>query len=184
MGIEIEKKYRLSEQQRERLLRRLREIGATHCGEEFEENTLYAGGVLNHRQCILRLRRIRDRAILTYKERRPSTSAIKHQREEETCVEDADALAAILDALGYRPALIYEKRRATWLVAETEVAVDELPFGLFLEIEGAENSIIEAEQLLEVADVEAEMATYPQLTAQHGKKQGNMIEARFQKSAN
>lgn len=179
MGIEIEKKYRLTKDERERVIARLREIGAEFRGEEFEENTLYTGGIINLKNCVLRLRRVGGAAILTYKERFPSSSAIKHQREDETRVENAEALAAILEALGYTPAVIYEKRRATWCVAETEVVVDELPFGLFLEIEGAEQAIIEAERLLNLNEAEAEMSTYPQLTKKHGRKNGELIEARF-----
>ena len=182
MGIEIEKKYRLTREQREQLLHRLREIGATPGGKEFEENTLYMGGHLHLRHCILRLRRVGGAAILTYKERFPSSSAIKRQREDETRVEDAEALAAILDALGYKPALVYEKRRATWRVADAEVAIDELPFGLFLEIEGAEKAIAQAERLLGLDEVEAEMDSYPQLTKRYGERRGDMIEARFQMS--
>ncbi len=179
MGIEIEKKYRLTEDERVRVVERLREVGAEFRGEEFEENTLYAGGIINLKNCVLRLRRVGGIAILTYKERFASSSAIKHQREDETRVENAEALAAILEALGYSPAIIYEKRRATWRVAETEVVIDELPFGLFLEIEGAEQAIVEAEDLLNLSEAEAEMNTYPQLTQKHGRKNGELIEARF-----
>lgn len=181
MGIEIEKKYRLTEDERQRVLQRLGEIGATHVGDEFEENTLYAGGQLHLKASVLRLRRVGKRATLTYKERFPSISGIKHQREDETRVEDAEAMSAILDALGFKPALVYEKRRATWRIADTEVVVDELPFGLFLEIEGEEQAIIETETLLNLTDAEVEMETYPQLTSQHGKRIGEMIEARFTK---
>lgn len=183
MGIEIEKKYRLTGEQRERLRQRLMDVGATARGEEFEENTLYAGNGLELRSCVLRLRRVGGRAVLTYKERFASASAIKHQREDETRVEDADALAAILDALGYRPALVYEKRRTTWHVADVEVVVDELPFGLFMEIEGAEDSINEVERMLELTEVEAEHATYPELTARYGTKLDDRVEARFERPA-
>jgi adenylate cyclase class 2 len=181
MGVEIEKKYRLTEDERERLQKRLREVEAEFCKEEFEENTLYAGGIINLKNCVLRLRRVGDETILTYKERTPSSSTVKHQREDETKVEDGEAMAAILDALGYKPALVYEKRRATWRLAETEVVVDELPFGFFMEIEGEEKAIEEAEKTLQLEEAEAEMATYPQLTSQHGKKNGDVIEARFEK---
>jgi adenylate cyclase, class 2 len=179
MGTEIEKKYRLSREQRTALPLRLREIGATDEGEDFEENTIYEGRDLDLRKSVLRLRRIGTRAILTYKERFASSSAIKRQREDETRVEDAEALASILDALGYRPAIVYEKRRATWRFAGAEVVVDELPFGLFLEIEGEEEIIIDVERLLGLADAEAEMASYPELTMRHGEKRGDVIEARF-----
>lgn len=182
VGVEIEKKYRLTKDERARVLERLSEVGAEFCGEEFEENTLYSGGIINLKNCVLRLRRVGGGALLTYKERFPTTSAIKHQREDETRVDDAEAMAAILYALGYRPALIYEKRRATWRVGSAEVVVDELPFGFFMEIEGEEDAIMEAEKLLMLEEVKAEMATYPQLTAQHGKKNGELIEARFESS--
>ncbi len=179
MAIEIEKKYRLTVAERERVLKRLDEVGATGQGEEFEENTLYAGGNLQERNCVLRLRRVGERAILTYKERFSSSSAIKHQREDETQVENGEAMADILSALGFRPALVYEKRRGTWLIGSVEVVVDELPFGFFMEIEGEEQAITEAEKLLNLENVEPKMDSYPQLTRQHGKRSGDMIEARF-----
>lgn len=179
MGTEIEKKYRLTKSERERVVERLHNIDAEFCSDVFEENTLYQGGIIDIKNCILRIRRVGDSATITYKERYPSASSIKHQREDETRIEDADAMAAILFALGYRRALVYEKRRATWRVANTEVVIDELPFGLFMEIEGEEQAILDAERLLGIVDLQAEMATYPQLAVQHGKKIGEMIEARF-----
>ncbi|HKS30681.1 MAG TPA: class IV adenylate cyclase [Pyrinomonadaceae bacterium] len=180
MSIEIEKKYRLNETERERLSQRLSEAGALCEGTEFEENTIYTGGNLVPGRSILRVRRVGGRAVLTYKERFPSSSSIKRQREEETLVDDAEALSAILDALGLTPALVYEKRRETWRVSSGPIVViDELPFGLFAEIEGEEDAIEDAEKLLGLERVEAEPATYPQLTAQHGQRNGAAIEARF-----
>jgi adenylate cyclase class 2 len=128
---------------------------------------------------VLRLRRIGDRAVFTFKERDLSGSPVKRQREEETAVADARALAAILEALGYRPVLVYEKRRETWNMADAEVVIDELPFGLFAEIEGAEARILEVERLLGLDRAEAEHASYPALTLRHGTKRGETVEARF-----
>jgi adenylate cyclase class 2 len=180
MGIEIEKKYRLTREQSEAVRARLSEVGAVaEGGEEFEENTIYGGPGLDPRSRVLRLRRVGGRAVFTYKERGATASAVKRNREEETGVEDAGALAAILEALGYRPALVYEKRRSTWKVAGVEVVLDELPFGLFMEIEGEEDAIHEAERLLGVEGAEAEHAPYPELTAREGSEAGGVVEARF-----
>lgn len=179
MPIEIEKKYRLTRTQRKAVIKRLAVIGAVSCGEEFEENTLYRGGVLDGRQCVLRLRRVGDRAILTYKERLPARSLVKHQREDETEVSDPDALALILDALGYEPGVVYEKRRSTWTVGKAEVVLDELPFGLFMEIEASEKEIARAERLLAIKGLKGEGETYPRLTLKHGRRNGDIIEARF-----
>ena len=177
--IEIEKKYRLTVAQRDHVLQRLKEVGADDRGEEFEENTIYSGGALKRGTSVLRLRRVGARALLTYKERVANASAVKHQREEETAVDDPSAMAVILDALGFKPLLVYEKRRQTWSLGPTEVVIDELPFGLFMEIEGGEPDIEAAEQALGIHDLPAEHETYPRLTEQYGRLVGDVIEARF-----
>jgi adenylate cyclase class 2 len=179
MSIEIEKKYRLTRKQREEVLRRLPKIGARRKSEEFEVNTLYAGDTLDVGHSILRLRRIGKRGILTYKERFPTRSTIKHQREDETAVADADAMELILEALGFTAALVYEKRRETWTLGKTEIVIDELPFGLFMEIEGTEQDIRDIESKLAIKRLRAESATYPQLTLKHGTDHGGVIESRF-----
>ncbi len=178
--IEIEKKYRLTHGQRDAVVQRLRKVGAQVVrDEEFEENTIYSGAALQRETSVLRLRRIGERALLTFKERFPSTSAIKHQREEETEIADAEAMRAILEALGFTPSLVYEKRRQTWHFRNTEVVIDELSFGLFMEIEGDERAIEAAERELGIDGFPAEHSTYPQLAEKHGRRVGEMIEARF-----
>jgi adenylate cyclase class 2 len=180
MVIEIEKKYKLTARQVESLRARLREVcGEAARGVEFEENTLYAGANLESGRRILRLRRVAGRAVLTLKERQPSADAIKRQREEETEVGDAETLDAILRALGYTPALVYEKRRESWRLDEVEVVIDELPFGWFAEIEGAADAIIEAERRLALEAASAEHRTYPDLSREHGVRSGDLIESRF-----
>ncbi len=179
MATEIEKKYRVTEGQITALRARLATVGAAARGTEFEVNTLYAGGGLDPHRCVLRLRRVGARAVLTYKEQFASDGAIKHRREDESEVADADAVAAILDALGYRPALVYEKRRETWQLSEAEVVLDKLPFGWFVEIEGPEAAINEAERQLELRTAAVEYATYPDLTNRFGIMRGTVVEARF-----
>lgn len=180
MAIEIEKKYRLTKKQREEVLRRLPQIGAKRKGEEFEVNTLYAGETLDLLgRSVLRLRRIGKRGILTYKERFPTRSSIKSQREDETRVGDPDAMELILDALGFTPALVYEKRRETWRLGKTEIVIDELPFGLFMEIEGAEQAIRDIEKKLAIKRLRTEGSTYPQLSQKHGTDRDGIIESRF-----
>jgi adenylate cyclase class 2 len=179
VGTEIERKYRLTEADAERLRARLREVGAAGGGREFEENTLYAGANLEPGRRNLRLRRVGARGVLTMKERQPSEPNFKTHREEETDVADAEAVAAILSALGYAPALVYEKRRETWHLGAAEVVIDELPFGLFAEIEGDPDAILAAERALGLDALTPEPRTYPDLTREHGSPRGGVIEARF-----
>ena len=178
MALEIEKKFRLTLEQRETLPARLREIGATLRGEEFEENTLYSGAALEVGSRVLRLRRVGNRTILTLKQRLPSAGGVKHQREDETEIEDAESMHSILEGLGFTPVLVYEKRRETWLFNNVEIVLDELPFGLFMEIEGNESEINDVEKALGM-ELAVEHSTYPQLTIKHGSPKGDRIEARL-----
>ncbi len=179
MSLEIEKKYRLGDGDRERVTRALTELGAVFAGREFEENCIYGGAALGDRPAIVRIRKVGSRTLLTYKRRLESDFAVKKQIEHEVEVSDAGATESILEELGLRPKLIYEKHRDTWKFRSVEVVIDELPFGLFMEIEGSVSSIKEVEMLLDIEDMEAELETYPRLTERLGKKVGDLIEARF-----
>ena len=180
MAIEIEKKYRLTNEQVRLLADTLPRVGASRVGLEFEVNTLYRHPAIDHQTSVLRVRRVGERTILTFKQHLPTSTSAKYRREEETEVMNYDALAAILEVLGCAPALVYEKRRETWRLRDAEIVVDELPFGWFMEIEGSEEAISEVEQLISIEGLTEEIATYPQLTLKHGKKQGERIEARFE----
>ena len=179
MPVETEKKYRLTEAQRAQITERLKALSAESFEREFEVNTIYRNATLEADNAILRLRRVGNRSLLTYKKRFPSESAIKHQLEEETEVADADTIARILTLLGFMPILVYEKYRTTWQYGGTAITLDELPFGWFMEIEGAEVEIERVELELSVEGLQSEEATYPALTRQHGTHVGDVIEARF-----
>ena len=183
MPLEIEKKYRLTRTQWRALDKRLRELGCQPKPVEFEENTIYCGGRLNLGGCALRLRRVNGRAILTFKERKPSRSPIKFQQETEVIIAEPDAMAAILESLEFQPAVIYEKRRTRWQIGKAEVVMDELPFGLFMEIEASVKEIKRVEKLIGAQDLPAVMETYPTLSAKLGKKRKGVMEARFAAAA-
>ncbi|HEX8250741.1 MAG TPA: class IV adenylate cyclase [Pyrinomonadaceae bacterium] len=179
MAIEIEKKYRLDDQRRPKIIAKLKELGAEFLREDFEENYLHRGNLLEERNALLRLRKIGDTAILTYKERLRSNDDIKHKIEFETEVADVAATESIIEKLGYRLDVVYEKRRRTWHFDKVEVVMDDLPFGLYMEIEGEINDIEEAEKLLEIQDLEPEPRGYPRLATKFGKQNGKVFEARF-----
>jgi len=181
MPIEIEKKYQLTASRRRAIEKRLRELGYKPKPVEFEENTIYNGGTLAFGRRAMRIRRVNGQAILTFKERLPSKSAIKHQRESETRVSDPDATHDILLALGFAPVLIYEKRRTRWQVGKATLVIDELPFGLFMEIEASERDIKRVEKLIDGHKLLAVSETYPSLSAVLGKKnRQGIIEVRFE----
>lgn len=179
MAIEIEKKYHLSEVQKTFVLNALHESGAEFIGEDFEENILYTGGILAETFAVLRVRKIHGKTILTFKKRVQNEFNIKQQIEHETEVSNAEELEKIIESLGFHKFVVYEKRRKTWNFRAVEIVLDELPFGEFMEIEGAITAIAEAEMLLNIEDFETEHATYPALTMQFGRKNGDVFESKF-----
>lgn len=179
MAIETEKKYRLTDEQKQYVLDALAEVEAEYEGEDAEENMIYGGGVLDEDDSVLRVRKTQDKTILTFKKTIQNDFNIKQRTEHETEIADSNEIEKIIENLGFAPRLVYEKRRKTWHFRSVEIVLDELPFGSFMEIEGSITAIAEAEMFLGIEDYETEHATYPHLTMKHGVRNGNLVEARF-----
>lgn len=89
---------------------------------------------------VLRLRRDTE-VRLTYKDPSQNEQGVLSRREIEFIVEDFDKAKQFLEALGYQPVFFYEKYRMTYELAQTsgvftQIMLDELPYGNFIEIEG------------------------------------------------
>jgi adenylate cyclase class 2 len=109
----------------------------------YEDNVTFdtADRQLRRQGRLLRLRRDQHN-IVTYKEPGPT----KHQdfkvlREYEVNVSDFAQMHAILEKIGLRPTLRYEKYRETFTYKNAELLLDETPCGIFLEIEGPQEAI-------------------------------------------
>jgi adenylate cyclase, class 2 len=182
MAIEIEKKYILDKKLVVEMARRLRELGAAFAYENFEENYLHRGGILDVSNAVLRLRKTDQRTVLTYKEKVVAESDFKQQIEFETEVSDVAATENIIQKLGYKLAVVYEKHRKAWHFKNVEVVIDELPFGYYMEIEGTMDDISAVEKLLGADQLEPEPRGYPRLTLKYGKEaKSGVIECRFEK---
>ena len=139
---EIEVKFIIDDLQVMR--QRIIALGATlKTPRTYEDNRLFdtPDQRLTQQQCLLRLRRDR-RNVLTYKEPAPAAEAdFKVRQEYEVEVSDMAQTQAIFARLGFVPMLRYEKYRETFVYQETEILLDEMPFGPFLEIEGDRDAI-------------------------------------------
>ena len=184
MPIEIEKKYRLTSTERRAIEKRLRELGYKPKPVEFEENTIYRGGNLELGRRAMRIRRVNGEAILTYKERIPTKSSNQAPtRKRDPRQRRATPRTKSFLHSASAPALVYEKRRTRWQVGKATLVIDELPFGLFMEIEASERDIKRVEKLIDGGKLPAVNETYPALTAKLGKKKRKgIIEARFGKA--
>ncbi|MBK8136326.1 MAG: class IV adenylate cyclase [Anaerolineae bacterium] len=113
-----------------------------HAPRVFERNSRYdhTDGSLTRRGIVLRLRHD-NRARLTYKESGTLLDGIMSRFEAEVEISDFDTMALILERLGFVFTFAYEKYRTTYLLSGSEVTLDELPFGTFVEIEGTHQTI-------------------------------------------
>ena len=84
---------------------------------------------------VLRLRQ--DQSLhLTYKGPADPSSEVSVRLEIEFEVSDLASARQFLEALGYQVTITYEKYRTTYHLGNTEIVLDELPYGDFVEIEG------------------------------------------------
>jgi adenylate cyclase, class 2 len=92
---------------------------------------------------VLRLRRDTE-ARLTYKGPAESLDGVRKREEIEFIVSDFRKARQLLEALGYQVSMIYEKYRRLYDLLGTHVALDEMPYGNFVEIEGPDVETIQA----------------------------------------
>jgi adenylate cyclase class 2 len=135
----IESEVKLRVQDPEWARQTLKRVGALP-GEprHFEDNVFLddpAGSVLA-RGCLLRVRRVGERGMLTFKGPRQVVEGIKSREEIELALPDPDIGMRLFAALGFTPIFRYQKYREVYRFRDVEVVIDETPIGTFLEIEG------------------------------------------------
>jgi adenylate cyclase, class 2 len=125
---------------------RIRSLGAELKSSGFETNIRFDDDAqrLTQGKKLLRLRQD-TRSRLTFKSPPDDADAeFKIFRELEVGVSDFRTMIAILEELGFHPRQVYEKRRETYFFCQTEICLDTLPYGHFLEIEGEKEDIRKA----------------------------------------
>jgi adenylate cyclase class 2 len=158
---------------------RLRVGGARRTGYVLETNRILdaadRGLLAEDRGLRLRTSRCLEggeqlRATIAFKGPR-AAGVLKARDELETAVADPAVIAAILERLGYREVVVYEKRRETWQIERCEVSIDELPrLGWFVEIEGPNpGSITQACRRTGIDPQAALRETYVEMAAREGE---------------
>ena len=146
--LEIEVKFFL--ENTETVRKELQQAGAQSQGRVLEHNICFenAAGDLHQSESLLRLRKD-TKTTLTYKTNPAHLDAeFKVLTELEVMVSDGDMMATILQALGFHQEQVYEKYRETFTLGSTEICLDSMPFGNFMEIEGNKESIRDLAQQL------------------------------------
>ncbi|HEY7208848.1 MAG TPA: class IV adenylate cyclase [Bryobacteraceae bacterium] len=141
----------------------------------FESNDLYdtADHSLRRQSMLLRLRRVADKSVVTWKG--PGVAGPHKSRPElETTLGSADTLAEILKQLGYQRTFRYEKYRTEYQKGQQHsvVTLDETPIGDFMEIEGEPGWIDATAGQLGFSQDDYILESYGSLYLEHCKKLG------------
>ncbi len=161
MDQELEVKFLVGD--RAALENRLLAAGAQPVTPRTHEHNLRfdtAGSELTRSLQVLRLRQDQT-SRLTYKGPSNDQDGASLRREIEFEVSDFEAARRLLEALGYRVSMVYEKYRAEYQLPAlagledrqnaVRLMVDEMPFGDFIEIEGpATDALREAARRLDL----------------------------------
>jgi len=149
--VEVEQKFEVPN--REQLVRRLAELGASSSTPVRQIDTYYNAP---HRDFLkpevisewLRLRDQAGNASVNYKRWLPDGAPVKtHCDEYESSVSDLGALRRMLAALNFTPVVVVNKIRQEWRLGDVVVAIDKVEgLGSYVEFEfdGNANSVQEA----------------------------------------
>jgi adenylate cyclase, class 2 len=152
----------------------LRAAGAVQETERvYERNVRYddAERSLTPRGMVIRLRED-QRIRLTYKDDGVVTNGINSRFEAEVEVSDFNTMEMILGKLGFTPYMIYEKYRTTFTLDGTEIVLDELPYGNFVEIEGTVEQIEAVIARLGLGSAARQTGSYARLFERIRSKRG------------
>jgi adenylate cyclase class 2 len=141
--LEVEAKFLLND--RVGYERRLRSIGASLVQPRTHEMNYrfdLPDRSLSKESRVLRLRQDQN-TVITYKDAALPNQPVSMRREIELKVYDFDDAKNLLEALGYQVYVIYEKYRTIYTLNDLEITIDELPYGVFTEIEGGDARRIE-----------------------------------------
>jgi len=179
MNKEIELKFKV---ENSNLIReRLKKMGARFIGNAFER-TLKFDTPANNLQSAGKFLRIRTgfKNTITFKRKiKPKDKDFKEREEIELEISDPEKMKKILENLGFTKKWIMEKYREKWVLGNAEIVIDRLPFGNFIEIEGAKKAIQKTTKLLGLNLKDGITATYWGLWEDYRKskgiKDGNII---------
>lgn len=154
----------------------LKALGAERLGEVLETNVFLdtPDRTLLSADCGLRIRCNRslagkkEKLVITYKGPRDE-GPVKRREEIEVVVDSMDPAITLLDRLGFKETLCFEKRRESWRLGDCTVELDEMPrMGAFVEIEGpTEAAVTAAQEQLGLSSLPPVPESYPDLVTRH-----------------
>lgn len=147
---------------------------ALHRARHFERNTLYdyPDRSLSVSGCLLRVRQIEGEGLVTFKGKLVQHDRYKVRPEVETLCAEPGAMEEIFRNIGLRPFFRYEKYRTEYQGPGATLTLDELPFGTYIEIEGAEGTIEGLAGILGLDPATFMKRTYADLYGEYCREHG------------
>jgi adenylate cyclase class 2 len=156
----------------------------------FEDNVLFdqPERPLRAIRAVLRLRHYGRRWVLTYKGTPESDTRYKSRVEFESEIAHPEAIRLIFRSLGLVPVFRYQKYRTHFVARDEasravaskrrhrkprlEIALDETPIGVFIELEGSRTAIDRAARALGFSAADYSTASYGALYLEQCKRLG------------
>src|SRR3954465_4791971 len=166
----------------EPVLAALREHGAVALGEWVEtdsffdtpDRALLAADKGLRLRVALDVKTNKSEALLTHKGP-VGHGQLKKRQETQTVVANAEAMARLLEQLGFMQWLRYQKRRQSWQLDSCRVELDEIPhLGKFVEIEGpSDEAVMKCREKIGVASQTLIKASYVAMLTAHLQERGD-----------
>ncbi len=175
----IEKEIKLKVDDVENVLRSLKQHGAQFEGGALERTIRFDNENKDYEKAG-KFFRVRSgfKNTVTLKEKiAGGDKNVRARKETEFEVEDIDKMAYVFNVLGLNYSMTMEKYRQHWNYGGCDVTLDELPFGVFMEIEGEENAISEVCKSLGLDESKKILVTYWELWAEISNKKDIIFEA-------
>lgn len=170
MKREIEIKFMIREDKIGFIQKKLKEQGGEFIGKVFEKTLRFdtPNKDLEARGLFLRIKTGFSN-LITLKEK-ISDKNFKEREEIEFEISNPQKMKIILEKLGFTNIRIMEKYREKWRIKNTEIVIDILPMGIFLEIEGDKKSIKEMVKVLKLKFKNRITNTYWELWEEFSKR--------------
>lgn len=175
--INISKEVKFELKDNEDIIRKLRKKRAVLIGGFKEKTTRYDDENGNYEKDG-KFIRVRSglKNIISFKEKLDDSKddTILKRNDIEVEIGDISKMQYILEVMGLKKTFTMEKYRLKWKFEDVDLNVDELPFGLFLEIHGEEEQIAKVMEELELARENIVPGTYWDIFEKY--KRSNNIE--------
>ncbi len=162
------------------ILNKFRNLNAVFIDGVFEKTTLFdnENGELQKNGIFIRTRNGYENT-LTLKERDDSLKHDYFERKKTTIeIENVDDMNYVLKVMGLINNKVMEKYRLSWIIEQINVTIDELPYGVFLEIHGDDKEINKICELIDIKKENIINETYWDLAKQYGYLKKDIVFGR------